>query len=145
MAAVVRKGAEKYETSTIERAIIDAAVINDGFSPSQFVRHLTPDTRLVEEVDENGAGKGTYVPRVKLPDVDKDGKAVVLDLSPGEAVKRMKEQVDLYGNMFKSNVNGGIGGTGPTGVTRTPKFDEMSPAAYADWRKKHKDLDLSKS
>lgn len=126
-----------YSVSTIERAIHDAAVESGAVHPSQVVTLLQGITQLVEE-------DGNYSPTVKFNDVDEEGKNVTLDLSPSEAVKRMKELTDRYGNLFKGTATGGLGSTGGTkGSTGQTKMSELmaSPEVYAKWRKENPNTD----
>ena len=82
-----------YRDSTIERALQDAAVKNDAFSPSQIITQVRPWTKMIEIMDEKtGKGTGKYKPVVDMPDVDATtGEQVVMTRTPEEAVKRMKE------------------------------------------------------
>ena len=117
----------RYHDSQIIRAIQDAAIRQEAFSPAQLVPLLKPDARLVEDTDADGQPIGTFSPRVKFRDVDSEGKPVVLDLSIEEAVKRMKELPDQYGNLFKSGLVSGLGGTGsvPGGRFDQSRLKEM--------------------
>lgn len=100
-----------YFNSTIQRALTDAAAKADAFQPVQVVTLLREKTKLVEDVDDTGkpTGRG-LVPMVDFPDIDPDtGRAVMTQRTPEDAVKRMKELPELYGNLFKSGVAQGIG------------------------------------
>jgi len=134
------KAWQLYTESTIERAITDAAARNEAFRPSQVVTFLVGKTHLVEDKDGSGNSTGTFTPRVKFPDV-KDGKPIVLDLTVEEAVKRMKDLPDEYGNLFKSGVAGGLGGTsgvdGGSGAGQGPPED---PEAYRKWRENQRKM-----
>ena len=134
----------RYTDASIKRAITDAAVEHEAFSSEQLVNMLNQRVRLVEDLDEHGKKTGNYTPRMKFEDVDKEGKPVVLDLSVKEAVKRMRELPDKYGNLFRSTVNGGLGG--PSNRTsQLPKdLSKLSMDEYRQFRKDHPDLDLSK-
>lgn len=132
-----KKWEAMYSSSTIDRALYDAAVEADAIHPSQIVTLLQGNTQLVEE-------NGRYSPVVKFNDKSEDGKDVVLDLSPTETLKRMKELTDLHSNLFKSTQTSGVGGTGNAGgSTNHPKFDELmaDPVKYAKWRKENPDVD----
>ncbi len=139
-----------YATSTTQRAIMDAAVAGEALpqAVAQIIAILGQRTHIVEELDGAGQGKGTYKTIVKFSDVDSDGKPVVLDLSPKETIKRMKELPNLYGNLFKGDATGGLGGTGGgTGKSeRPPKLQELldDPVKYAKWRKDNPDLPIEK-
>ena len=106
-----------YRDSTIERALQDAAVKNDAFSSSQIITQVRPWTKMLEVMDEKtGKGTGKYKPVVDMPDVDATtGEQVVMTRTPEEAVKRMKELPEMYGNLFRSGVVSGIGSSSATG------------------------------
>ena len=72
---------------------------------------------MIEVMDEKtGKGTGKYKPVVEMPDVDATtGEQVVMTRTPEEAVKRMKELPEMYGNLFRSGVVSGIGSSSATG------------------------------
>lgn len=127
---------KRYTESTIQRSITDAAATNNAFSPRQIVSILGSQTRLVEVLDQQGKPTGKLEPKVKFDDVDKDNNPVVLDLSPKEAVKRMKE-MEEYLNLFKGEGTGGAGMRSQPGG-RKPDVRDLArdPAAYRAARKK---------
>lgn len=95
----------RYVDNLVTRSLQDAAVSGDAFSPSQVVTLLKP---LVKMVDDK--------PMVDFPDVSSDtGEQIVTQMTPEEAVARMKQLPEMYGNLFKSNVVSGIGGASHTG------------------------------
>jgi hypothetical protein len=107
----------RYKTETVTRSLQDAAVKADAFQASQIVALLTPMTRLVEHIDpKTNKSSGTFRPVVDFPDVDADGNPTIAIRTPEEAVKRMKDLPETYGNLFKSNVVSGIGSNSATGV-----------------------------
>lgn len=129
-----------YEESTIKRSIVDAASTNDAYRASQIVEILEKKTQLVEDKDGDGRGLGTFTPHVKFPDT-KDNKPIILDLTVEEAVKRMKDMPDEFGNLFKSGVVGGLGGSGGTGGGgATDKEAPADPEKFRIWREKQKKL-----
>lgn len=136
-----------YSNETIDRSIQDAAVGGEALHPGQVVQLLRTQTQLVEVISENGEKTGRYTPVVKFNDKTEDGKPVVLDLSPSDAIKRMKELPEQYGNLFKGTASGGLGESGgATGNVNQPSLKEITsnPVKYAEWRKKNPDLDISK-
>jgi hypothetical protein len=129
-----------FATSTIERAIMDEAIRNEAFNPAQIVALLKPATRLAEVTDNEGNPiPGQFVARIKFPDTDKEGKPITLDLTVQEALKRMKEQTEYYGNLFKSGLTGGIGGTNDR-TTNNLDVSKMTHEEYLKFRKKLKGL-----
>ncbi|MDB4726351.1 hypothetical protein OAF54_02850 [bacterium] len=136
LAAERDKWHTKYTKSTIQRAITDAAAKNNAFSPRQIVSILGSNTRLVEVLDSEGQPTGDYEPKIKFNDTDKDGKSVVLDLSPTEAVSRMKE-IDEYLNLFRGEGSGGTGlRSQPGGKKPDVRNLARDAAAYRAARKK---------
>lgn len=105
----------EYRSQTINRSLMDAAVKHDAFMPTQVVTILKEYTKLVQPRDEGGKpieGAGLE-PLVDLPDVDaEDGKAIITQRNPEDAVARLKE---LQPNLFKANVVSGVGGNSSTG------------------------------
>jgi hypothetical protein len=124
----------RYTDSSILRTISDAAMKEDAFSSNQITAILKPLTQLKEETDGEGNPTGKFVPRVAYPDTDKEGKQVTLDLTVPEAVKRMKDTPEVYGNLFKSTAAGGAGampsGSSPGSVDVT----KMSADQYMKHR-----------
>lgn len=129
----------RYTDAIISRSITDAAVTGDAFSPSQIVSLLRQEARLVEETDAEGKPNGIFTTKIKFKGRDKDNKPVILDLTVEETIKQMKEMTDLYGNLFKSTMSGGLGGkgsgTGGSTGNGQPRPD-MSQEEWREWRKK---------
>ena len=127
----------RFTSSTISRAITDAAVTHDAYSPEQIVALLQTRTQLVEDLDDEGKPTGVLTPKVKFEDVGKDNKPVTLDLSVEEAVKRMSE-LDKYLNLFKDKGTGGLGGSNRSagGGKTDAKTIAQDPAKYREARKK---------
>jgi chromosome segregation ATPase len=134
-----------YRDSTVERALQDAAVKGDAFNAEQIVVLLRPMTKLLEVVDERtGKTTGKYKPMVEMSDVDpKTGEPVQMVRTPEEAVKRMKELPDTFGNLFKSGVVSGIGaGTATGGAPGGGRVDvrKLTPQQYRELREKNPEL-----
>src|SRR5215471_259505 len=102
----------RYTESTIVRSIMDAAIEAGAYSPEQIVNLLKSETKLVEDKDQEGNSLGSFTPRVKFRDTDAEGRTIYLDLTVIEVIKRMKELPDRFGNLFKANLSGGLGGNG---------------------------------
>lgn len=132
-----------FRDSTIERALQDAAVKNDAFNADQIVVQLRAHTKLLEVVDEKtGKPTGKYRPMVEMNDVDpKTGEPVVMVRTPDEAVKRMKEMPEVWGNLFKSGVVSGIGSGTATGsqMSGGGRVDvrKLTPQQYRELREKN--------
>lgn len=126
---------KRYADSTIQRALMDAAVANEAFAPTQMVAILSQSSKLVEKMDEEGKPTGEYETIVKFEDVDKDGKKKIVELPANEVVKRMKELPELYGNLFKNNVIPGMGGNNGKGG-KPVNIKTMKPEEYKAHREK---------
>ena len=136
-----------YASETIDRSLQDAAIEGKALRPSQIVDILRNRTQLVEVMTSDGQPTGRYAPVVKFNDVNDEGKPVILDLSPSETIKRMRELTENYGNLFEGTATSGLGETGGASGSKTqPLLKEIlaDPAKYAEWRKKNPDLDISK-
>lgn len=127
---------QRFTESTIERSITDAAAASNAFSPRQIVAILGPHASLVDKLDEEGKPTGSMEPKVRFHTKDKEGKPVTLDLSPSDAVKRMKEEEE-YLNLFRGEGSGGAGLRSQPGGKK-PDASQLArdPAAYREARKK---------
>jgi len=127
----------QFTNTSIQRAIMDAAVASDAYNPSQVVELLDRKASLVETLDEDGKPTGQFGVKIKFADVDKDDNPVTLDLSPKDTVKRMKE-IEGYQNLFKGKGTGGLGGTNKgSGKDLDMKKLAKNPVAYRKWRKEN--------
>lgn len=134
-----QKWQSRYEDSTITRALQDAAVKGEAFQSSQIVTLLRSNTSLSE--GEDGDNKVI----VEFNDTNEKGEQVTLTLSPDEAVERMRESPETYGNLFKSNVVSGIGGNSATGGLASGKrgkvdVTKLDPETYRKLRKENPEL-----
>jgi len=125
----------RYTSESITRSLMDAAVAGQAYNPQQIVGLLTNKTRLVEEIDGEGKPTGNYTSKVKFSTRSKDGQQVDLEITPQEALKLMKEDPENYGNLFKSNGAGGIGGTHVSGGKRSSGALPLDTAQYMEARK----------
>jgi hypothetical protein len=109
-----------YRDSTIERALQDAAVKHEAWSPSQVVTLLRGQAKMLEVTDaKTGKLTGKYNPMVEMASVNSaTGEVETTAYTPEDAVKRMKDDKDTWGNLFRSGVVSGIGaGTATGGLT----------------------------
>ncbi len=133
-----------YRDSSIERALTDAAVKHDAFSPSQIVTQLRGQTKMIEETDpKTGKLMGKFRPMVEMQAVNPTtGEVETKAYTPDEAVKKMKDTPEQWGNLFRPNVVSGIGaGTATGGVTPglSGKVDvrKLTAAQYREIRATH--------
>lgn len=125
----------KFNDSTINRALLDAAIEYEAVNPEPIIAMLRANTRMVDSTDEYG--NVTQSPKVKIQDVV-DGKSVTLDLTVSEAVKRMQEMPERYGNLFKSTLASGLGKSGAKGGTMTLEaLGNLPMSEYLAYTKKH--------
>jgi hypothetical protein len=122
-----------------------AAINGDAFNSGQIVGLLRPITELRPEWDKDGKETGRLVPMIDFPDVDeKTGENIKTLRTPQDAVKRMKELPQNYGNLFKSNVVSGVGaGTAAgTGVPASGTVDarKLTPEQYRKIREENPEL-----
>jgi hypothetical protein len=129
----------QFKQTLVERTLQDAAVQHEAFNASQIISLLRPMTKVAEKLDDHGKGTGQYEVIVDLADVNSEtGTSQVTRRAPEDAVKRMKELKDLYGNLFKPNVVSGIGagtaqGNGGGNIDRK----KLSTAEYMRIRKEN--------
>jgi hypothetical protein len=131
---------DKYKSSMVDRALQDAAIQNDAFNPSQVTTILKTMTKIIEQTDDAGEPMGEFAPVIDLTDIDtKTGEQIITRRTPEDAVKRMRELPEQYGNLFKSNVVSGIGAGSATGGAGSGHgnvdIHNMSPEQYMELRK----------
>lgn len=125
----------RYVESQVNSSIISAAVEGDAFNPDFFLALLGPKAELVEIMDSEGKATGKFKTVIKLEEFDKDGLPKPMMLTPAEAVKTLKDKPDRFGNLFKSNVTGGLGGGPSAGNVTTADIKNMDHETYL----KHRD------
>jgi hypothetical protein len=106
---------KSYHEEIIDRDLLDAAVSGESFQPSQIVTLLKQNARRKEIVREDGKPTGKYETVIDFADVSEEGVPMASLFTPKEAIARMKQLPDIYGNLFKAGVVSGIGGTSSTG------------------------------
>ena len=136
-----------YRDSTIERALQDAAMKHEAWSPSQVVSLLRLQTKMIEETDsKTGKLTGKYKPMVEMQALNTTtGEIETKAYTPEDAVKKMKDTPDTWGNLFKSGVVSGIGaGTatgglmpGQSGRLSADAINKLTPAQYREIRANH--------
>lgn len=133
--ASLKESEAKFNNATIQRSIIDSAVSEGAFNPDQIIAIMKPNTRIADVKDDDGEVTGTEV-RVSMVVEGKE-----LDFTVSEAIEQMKEDTGKYGNLFKSNLDEGLGKSGGTkgGTEIDPK--NMTPE---QWKKHRKSLGLGK-
>ena len=144
----------RFENSTIERALTDAAVEHEAENPAQIRMMLRGLAKLTEVTGEDGKPTGNFTPTVKITGYAEDGKTLQeLDLPISEAIAKLRKD-GIHANLFKHKGTPGTG-TLPTGGTgKSGSSDDMpTPGnfksqaefskAWQKWRDTH-NLDGSK-
>lgn len=124
----------RFNKMGINNTIISEGAKAEAFDNDALIAILGPHSNMVEDTDGDGKGLGSFSPKVKFADTDKDGKPVTLELTVEQAVKRMKE-MPKYGYLFKSTASGGLGGIPPAGKGGKIDPAKLSPEQYREWRK----------
>jgi hypothetical protein len=128
----VTKTWQMYENSTIERALLDAAIANEAYNPDQVVTLLRRSAKMIDRKDEQGKLLGGHDVMVELADQHAEtGEPLVTTRTPDSAVKRMKE-LQKHGNLFKSGVVSGLGGHSATGGVMPGKNGRLSREQIAN-------------
>lgn len=120
-----------YRDSTIERALQDAAVKHEAWSPSQVVALLRGQTKMLEETDpKTGKLTGKYKPVVEMQALNTTtGEMETKAYTPEDAVRKMKDTPDTWGNLFRSGVVSGIGAGTATGGLSPGQSGRLDAAA----------------
>lgn len=95
----------------IERELNDAAVSNDARVPFQLVNLLKPMTQMKEVTNSEGVVTG-YDVKVTITDYKEDGTPFTMELAPAEAVAKLREMPQMWGNQFNARSKDGLGQTG---------------------------------
>lgn len=128
----------RFETKSFSVDVRDAAHEFEAFDASQIEAILVPFKAFEEGLDDNQRPNGDFNAIIKdFPALDKEGKSVKLKLSVRDAVKKMTEMPDKYGNLFKAKGQSGTGtstsqtGGSGSGNGKLGDIENMSPQEYA--------------
>lgn len=133
----------RYESAEINRGLSDAATAGRAIRNSQVVTILRGHTKMTEVLDLSGKPTGEYAPRIHMETVDPKTKERVMSVfTPDEAIAWMKENKEEYGNLFESEVSGGLGGRNatpgaPGGKNGKIDLTSLTPAEYRKLRKEN--------
>jgi len=133
-----------YTGEKISREILSAAGAGDNpaVNAQQIVDILSPRTRVVKELGDDQKPTGKMVTRVLMKVKKEDGTFADLQLSPTEAIAKMKEQPEVHGNLFVSGAKSGLGGSGnPGGSGNSGEIDykNISAEQFMELYKKNPD------
>jgi hypothetical protein len=136
-----------YKNSVIDRSLQDAAIGGEAFNPTQIIGLLRTNTTMRPATDDDGNEiANQMVPMIDFPDVDeKTGEHITTLRTPQEAVQRMKELPELFGNLFRANVVSGIGAGAATGGVASGDggridVSKLTPEQYRKLRKENPEV-----
>lgn len=98
----------RYFDFRIDNELMDAALKNDARTPAQLVALLKPQTTVKEAVDDQGRPTGRYEVRTVITEYKEDGTPFQVERRPHEAVARLAEMPEVWGNQFNSKVSAGL-------------------------------------
>jgi hypothetical protein len=128
----------RYTGEKITREIRDAAMANKAFNPTQIDALLKPTAKLVDVLGDDQKPTGEMVVKILFNDVDDKGSPVNVELLPAEAVKRMTELPEKYGNLFEGTLKGGTGSHGSDGKGKGLDISKLPPGEYQRLRREGK-------
>ena len=128
---------EMHIGNTIKEASLTEKVLPQSIQVMEAL--LKPNTHLAEVKDEEGNFLG-FEPKVKMQAKDDKENTITIEVSVQDAIKRMKEDVDQYGNLFEGTSRNGLGGSSSAGGGKG-KIDQskISTEEYIALRKKDRD------
>lgn len=132
-----------FKNMLVANSITDASIKHNAFSPQQIIAVLRPTTKVVEKIGADGKPTGEFEARVMFHGKNEKNEPVTLDLTVEEAVKQMRDNPTDYGNLFKDMTKGGVGtviGEGKGGTLTSQQLANLTPAQYAELRKKQPHL-----
>lgn len=106
----------RLKESTIRSALVDAAATHGAYSNSILISVLQGDTSVADD--------GKVVVSIKAK--DDEGKDTMLQMSPADAVKWMKDRPETYGGLFADYV--AQGGTPQPGANGRVDVRSLSVA-----------------
>ena len=142
-----RNAAKKWEMSfkstLVNNSLVDAAVKHQAHNPQHIIAILRPNSKVVEKVGADGKPTGEFETRVMFQGKNDKGESVILDLTPEDAVKQMRELPAEYGNLFKDLTKGGVGaviGQGQGGQLTSQQLANMTHEQYKKFREQNPNL-----
>lgn len=136
----VKNWRTKYHTQMINTSILSAAQSAGAYNPQQILDLLTPKTVVKEVLDDDGNSTGDEKILVKFNDKDKEGKSITLELDPSEALKRMSDMPEQFGNLFKNNLKEGVNLSRTKSKGNNGVVLGQGSAAYRESRKNNPEI-----
>lgn len=133
-----KKWEKTFKTSFKQAEILKAA--EGAYNPTQVYTMIKDSSEVVDVLDEDEKPTGTYKTVVNFDTQDKEGKPITLQLSPSEAVKKMKDMPDMYGNLFVQKGKNGFGNTNSSGgkTVSSSELAKTDPQKYRELRRQGK-------
>ena len=149
---VQKEWRDRYDSFRIDRELMDAATFSNALTPMQLVKMLIPDTKVVEQLTDAGEPTGNYDVKTAITIFEGEGDKktpVAIELSPRDAIAKLREMPNIWGNQFAADAADGVGGNQSVWAPRVPKPDatEMPDdfEEYKAWRANNpKEAGLSK-
>lgn len=104
----VERWQKQYFDFRTDNELMDAALKNDARTPAQLVSLLKQQTAVKEVVDDQGRPTGRFEVRTTITDYKEDGTPFQVERKPHEAVARLAEMPEIWGNQFNSKVSAGL-------------------------------------
>ena len=98
---------------------------------------LRPNTKLVDDTNEDGELTGKHISQVVFQDSDEDGNSIDVQMTIDKTVARMHELPDKYGHLFESHIKGGTGTT--TGKANRGPGKDLKNLTQAEFMKIRKE------
>ena len=146
VATLAQEGLEwkkKYTQTRIKNSILTAANGNEEkpYHSEDIFNALGASTILKELTDDIGKKTGEFDVIVKFADVDEDGKSVIVEMDPQQAVGKMSK-MKRWSHLFRSNKISGSGGSVSTDTEELDleKLAADDPTKFIELTKKHPEL-----
>lgn len=112
-----------------------------GASVPFLESYLRPNTKLVEERNEDGEATGNFIPQVTFQDSDEDGNSIEIQMSVQDVVKRMKELPERFGQLFEPDTKSGTGTrSGEAGRGPGKDVKNLTQQEYMKLRKENPEM-----
>lgn len=126
-----------YEDFRIDTELRSAILANDAVKPDQLFALLRGQTAKKQKLDDSGnevAGQFDIMTSIDV--IDDKGVKTKVELSPAEAVIKLRANVEEWGNQFGSKQKGG---SGLTNDDKGESGSDTPPSDYAGYKKWKKD------
>lgn len=103
------KWQQDYFSYKMETELTEAALSNKARKPEQLVRLLKQDSKIKEVLDDKGNPTGIFETKVTVREKKEDGTYFTVELSPAQAMAKLRENTEEWGNQFNSETKDGTG------------------------------------